>query len=89
MTIYIILIAYILGGILTMACIRAWDMTTGGSSDRASIIIGGLIWPAVWICFIIIGVFWCAYKYKVLEWPVEWIARGIYNIIMKLKNKHN
>lgn len=87
MTLNIIIIAYILGGIITMACIRAWDLTTGSHSEYTNIITGGLLWPAVWICFTLFGVMWGAYK--ALKWLIEWLAKCIYNIIMKLKNKHN
>ena len=86
MTPAIIIIVYVLCCILTMAILRAWDMTTGSFSDRTGIVTGGLLWPALWICFTIIGILWCIYKS--LEWLIEGMAQVIYKVMMKIKNKH-
>lgn len=86
MILSIIIIVYVLGGILTMAILRAWDMTTGSFTDRTEIVSGGLIWPALWVCFTIIGILW--YIYKSMEWLIEGMAQVIYKVVMKIKNKH-
>lgn len=74
---------YIVLGVVTIIVFRALDMLyhNNDKEDLPMVFICGCFWPAMWICAIIFGVLWFAYKS--LESLITAAARFIYEFIKK------